>query len=175
MTTLNSITPQNEIEAALDDALRIYIESWAKGDYFFSTSDSSYLYDLAGRNPRYYGSAVEIARVMMNLDQVDYYDSPGARFGRPLADGAVKTMTESIDLFDVIPNPNTGKMIFRCKAGVAKGILRIFDGIGNVISRFVISSEDSDVELFSARPGMYFYSFTGDDQTVARGKFVIQR
>ena len=34
MTILNSIDPQNEIEEALDYALRIYIDSLAKGDFF---------------------------------------------------------------------------------------------------------------------------------------------
>ncbi|MBL0051355.1 MAG: hypothetical protein IPP29_07500 [Bacteroidetes bacterium] len=78
---ISNISPNNLAEENEKIVLEIYNVTWAIDVYEFSQSQEQTLYDIATQNPITGGTAVYIARAMLDMDVDDFIVENGNRIG----------------------------------------------------------------------------------------------
>ncbi len=78
---ISNINPNNLAEENEKIVLEIYNETWSKDIFEFTQSQEQTLYDIATQNPITGGTAVYIARAMLDMDVDDFIVENGNRIG----------------------------------------------------------------------------------------------
>jgi len=132
------------------------------------------LESIAYQNPIYGGMSVYGARVMLNLDITDNYEEPEERVG-----SMNSVQNKRMDnIGHIIPNPNSGEMKYILGISPqSKGLLEIYDLIGNLVKTVLIHPEVKEIEinLSGFSEGVYMYKISLDDSIQDIGKIILQK
>jgi hypothetical protein len=168
----SNIEPKDLSETNQQLVNDIYIRTWGRKNYSqFTEDDVNTLLNIAYQNPVSGGTAVYMARVMMNMNMDDFWDDDQQR------------LTSSQSLSDeqigkIIPNPNNGKMQFVYKlADDEKGMLQIYSVKGQLVKFYSLHPDQllQDIDLTGADCGLYFCRLTVNDVIKSSNKIIIER
>jgi len=75
------------------------------------------------------------------------------------------------NLFNVSPNPSTGKIYFSNLNG--ENIIEIFDNNGKLVYHLISNERDEKIDLSVYPSGIYFYKLTNTKQETQKGKIIL--
>jgi hypothetical protein len=128
----------------------IFFETWAKGDFELSASDSAVLWPIALTTPYEGGLGVYTARVLLGLDPEEFFI--------PYSSPVILVNKVNIEL-DIYPNPATESLFIKWNSDkLQNGQIEFFTLQGAVVLSQAISaqSNESCISLTSLNPGFYF-------------------
>ena len=104
---LGSVTPQNSFEENEKIVYEIYLETFARDIFEFTSEQFETLYNIAVQNPAKGGIAVYSARVLLDLEVDDIEDKVEGRYAQQNEQQGVKSINSSgvHSTGKIIPNP----------------------------------------------------------------------
>ncbi|OQA51298.1 MAG: hypothetical protein BWY47_00141 [Bacteroidetes bacterium ADurb.Bin302] len=151
-TLNNSIIPTNDIEKNRQIVNQIYLDTWAKGRFEFTTDERSVLEAIAYLEPLTGGGAVYSARVMLGINP-------------PVNTGTTK-MAQQTSLIQNAAStiyPNPAKDMAYLEYSLIEGevaYIYFYNIMGVAIKSYMIDSSKNHFEFSTTdfKPGLYFYS-----------------
>lgn len=160
----------------------IYLETIARGNYSFTTSQSQILLSIATQCPYAGGNAVFKARGMYALidDDMDYDDeSICLNEGVVLRQASHSSSTPGVyEYASVYPNPANESVTISFEFGKdISGKIDIFNFLGQNVSSFSISANEhfNNIDVKSLSSGVYTYTIQSSVGFIQKGKLVITR
>ena len=146
---------------------QIYLRSWALGQIEFTASDSIKLYGIALQHVRTGGTAVYDARVMLDLDVVDF-DNGQAR---------IATESESVkaNQSKVYPNPTTGEAVLEITLGDGQtGFVEVLSITGQRLFSVPlnIGANLARLDLSGYAQGVYMYRIFVNEEFTEAGRII---
>lgn len=131
-----------------------------QGNYFYIRSEMQTFKNLTGQTAVY----------RKNYSQHNSFTNPiWLKF-----DGTVGIVQEQeIKQFYVSPNPSSGKFNIGI-ANMSMSQIEVYDLLGKIIYKSVITNQKSEIDLSAQPKGMYFYRITNEQQLIGKGKIIIQ-
>lgn len=169
---LNStITPENIMEENQKTVNEIYFNTWAQGNYWFTSQDSSILFDIANQSPMDGGIAVYDARVMLQYYKDDAYSGATAK--------VFQADTIQYDDYGFLyPNPATNSVFYSLELNEGeKATFMIYDILGNLEGKYNIKPDKNTIEidLNNFASGVYLYQLIINDEYKTSGKLCVTK
>ena len=94
----------------------------------------------------------------------------------------VKNMTTSTDFPEsysnsvVYPNPFSTNVTLQISSGIIikEAVMKIYDVCGREVERFLINNNETVIDKGELQNGIYFYSIINNNESIGKGKLVIQ-
>ena len=165
----NTFAPANLIEQNKKAVNGVYLNTWANGNFIFTSAQYSTLYNIAIQNPMLGGNAVYSARVMLGIDVCEATPSVN-RTVNPNNNSPTSIVGK------IYPNPVTGiaNIDYSISSGT-KITLTIFGIAGNKLSMYALNKDETHFSFSTAEfnPGIYFYQLKVDSNVICQNKFLI--
>jgi len=163
----NSFSPQTLIEQNRKTVNSIYLNTWANGQWWFTSADSATLLSIASQDPLTNGDAVYSARVMLKFDPVS-----NTSFRMQQEQGAADFSTEST----VYPNPTTGLVHY--DYSLIEGeqrVFEIYDLLGKKLISLDLNPEQTilEADVSGLNDGVYLFRVSINGKIVDTGKLII--
>jgi len=181
LTTLNSITPANNIETNLQTAAGAIL-SYRINDSL-SSSQLTTLRTLANECPDWNGEGVYQAQALLAL-----FDSVGTVYGdsacyslhgghhpiqrEPTPQGAITSQ----DIINLYPNPNNGNFTLEYNLGKdVIGKIVIYNAIGELVGEYALNNSQGTMTISNPdlSDGVYIWKLYTDNQVMRFGKIII--
>jgi len=167
----SNFTPSDVSEENTQIVNDAFLKTWAVEFYEFDQDLENMLLNVAYQNPINGGEAVYEARVMLDLDLLDFYEEGyGERLAGP---GSFISRVGYI-----VPNPSNGtmKFIYHLVENLSSRI-EIFDTHGHLITRYELPYDQSqiDIDMNEVACGVYFYRVTSGSNILFSDKIVINK
>jgi len=179
LSSLEAITPNNNIEANLQTAAEGYL-NFIINDTLTSTQLST-IRTLANKCPSWDGDAVYQARALMAI-----YDSAGTVYSDSCSSGGHHPGKRESDAtpisiiqnatFNLYPNPNNGgfTLQYQLQQGES-GVFTMYDMLGKKVAAYPLDSKEEKMNIneSSLGNGVYLYGITVNGSIVKEDKVVI--
>jgi hypothetical protein len=146
---------------------QIYLRSWALGQIEFTSADSITLYSIALQHIKTGGTAVYDARVMLDLDVVDF-DNGQARI-------ATEAVEIPVQQSRVYPNPTTGEAVLEIALGEGQtGFVEVLSLTGQRLFSVPLytGSNLAPLDLSSYAQGVYMYRVFVNNEFTDAGRII---
>jgi hypothetical protein len=146
---------------------QIYLRSWALGVIEFTPLDSGLLNNIAMQHVKTGGTAVYDARVMLDLDVVDF-DNGQARI-------ATDAVTEPVNQSKVYPNPTTGEAVLEITLGDEQtGFVELLSLTGQRLFSVPLNAGANlaPLDLSGYAQGVYMYRIYINDEFTDAGRII---
>ena len=146
---------------------QIYLRSWALGQIEFTAADSITLYGIALQHVKTGGTAVYDARVMLDLDVVDFDNGQARLATEPAAPSRLQSK--------VYPNPTTGEAVLEITLGEGQtGFVEVMSITGQRL--FTVSLNTgvnlATLDLSSYAQGVYMYRVFVNAEFTEAGRII---
>jgi hypothetical protein len=146
---------------------QIYLRSWALGQIEFTSADSTTLYGIAVQHVKTGGTAVYDARVMLDLDVVDF-DNGQARI-------ATEAQTIKANHSKVYPNPTTGEAVLEIVLGEGQtGFVEVMSITGQRLFSVPLNTGANlaRLDLSDFAQGVYMYRIFVNAEFTEAGRII---
>jgi hypothetical protein len=146
---------------------QIYLRSWALGVLEFTPLDTAILYNIALQHVKTGGTAVYDARVMLDLDVVDF-DNGQAR----IATEAVETPEQQSRVY---PNPTTGEAVLEITLGEGQtGFVEVLSFTGQRLFSVPLNTGTNlaPLDLSGYAQGVYMYRVFVNNEFTDAGRII---
>jgi hypothetical protein len=146
---------------------QIYLRSWALGQIEFTPADSAMLYSIALQHVKTGGTAVYDARVMLDLDVVDF-DNGQARI-------ATEVVETPVQESKVYPNPTTGEAVLEITLGEGQtGFVEVLSLTGQRLFNVPLNTGTNlaPLDLSGYAQGVYMYRVFVNNEFTDAGRII---
>lgn|GEM_PF-2072440 len=168
----NSIVPLGCAEEYHQTVNSIFLNTWGVGNFYFSSADSTTLYNIAIQDPLLCGTAIYDARVMLGID-INDFSIESRMMEIPDGEGVI---TDKVGI--LYPNPAQNKCTYEATlAETESGMITMYDLTGKLLSSFKLNSGDNkiDIDLSSLSNGIYLYKIYINGEVADYKKLVIAK
>jgi hypothetical protein len=147
---------------------QIYLRSWALGVIEFTPLDSTLLYNIALQHIKTGGTAVYDARVMLDLDVLDF-DNGQARM-------ATEAATAPVHPSRVYPNPTTGDAVLEITLGEEQtGFVEVLSLTGQRLFSVPLyaGANLAPLDLSGYAQGVYMYRIFVNNEFTDAGRIIL--
>ncbi|MEW6469640.1 MAG: PKD domain-containing protein [Bacteroidota bacterium] len=163
----NSFSPQTLIEQNRKTVNSIYLNTWANGQWWFTSADSVTLLSIASQDPVTNGDAVYSARVMLKFD--------------PVANTGFRTQQDQTNAnlaveSTVYPNPTTGLVYYDYSLVEGEqGVFEIYDLLGKKLISVALKPDENSVSVDTSvlNGGIYIFSININGKPENSGKLIV--
>ena len=150
---------------------RVYLNTWANGNYAFTSADSAILLNIAIQNPVLSGNAVYTARVMLGIDCNSATPSSSR-----MANTSTVNDNKTVSVVGLVyPNPVTNNANIDYTINSANAELRIYSVTGKEMAVYQLNTNENHF-TFSTNEfnnGVYIYQIISNDEVISYNKFII--
>jgi len=174
-TNANATFEQNE-----KDVNDIYLSTITKGNYYFTPTQVSSLFDIAVQCPKLGGTAVYRARDLYKLicDSIIFDDDVNCYGIARLTNTPPNANSSSSSSVKMYPNPAHNMVTFDFNEIITENsILKITNSLGDFIRNISIPAKEIQhtIDVSDFIDGVYFVSIFSDKKRIYFDKLIIQR